>query len=76
VLLLYLTSGKRSNPQRSMPASTRLALRYHVRLIYSQGMQWAKMLPFFGWIRFIFPQHHLRWKRALTPLTRKGRVRE
>jgi len=39
----YLTSGKRSKRQRSMSASTGLALRCHIMLIYLKGMYWAKI---------------------------------
>jgi len=42
MLLRYLTSRKRSRRQHPMPASTGLALRCHITLIHSKGMQWAK----------------------------------
>jgi len=73
MLLCYLSSGKRLKQQRSMPASTGLALMCHIRFIHSKGMRWAK-LPLLRWVRFIISQRHLRWKRtheyfALPPIT-------
>ena len=59
MLLRYLTSGKRLKRQRSLPASTGLALRSHIKLINLKGMLWAKISPSLIWVRFMFSQCHL-----------------
>jgi len=46
-VLRYLTSGNHLKRQRSLPASTGIALRCHIKLVHFKGMQWAKLSPCF-----------------------------